>query len=65
MWPNFVFSQPTNWDNFSEQDHSVPQYIKIDSRNKESQMKHMMNKTQEVRVDKELEDDSDSGQYAK
>ena len=65
MWPNFVFSQPTNWDNFSEQDRSVPQYIKIDSRNKESQMKHMMNKTQEVRVDKELEDDSDYGQSAK
>ena len=65
MWPNFVFSQPTNWDNFSEEDNSVPQYIKIDSRNKESQMKHMMNKTQEVRGDKEFEDDTDYGQSAK
>ena len=65
MWPNFVFSQPINWDNFSEEDNSVPQYIKIDSRNKESQMKHMMYKTQEVRGDKEYEDDTDYGQSAK
>ena len=62
---NFVFSQPTNWDNFSVEDHSLPQYIKIDSRSQESQRKHIINKTQEVRGDEEFEDDSDYGQSAK
>ena len=63
---NFVFSKQTNWDNFfSVEDHILPQYIKIDSRIQESQRKHIINKTQEVRRDEEFEDDSDYGQSAK
>ena len=64
-WSNFVFAQPTNLGNFSEEDHSLPQYIEIHSRSQESQRKHMINKTQEVRGDEEFEDDSNYGKSAK
>ena len=50
---------------FSVEDHSLSQYIKIDPRSQESQRKHIINKTQEVRGDEEFEADSDYGQFAK
>ena len=53
---NFVFSQLINWSNFSDEDEN-------DSRGQRSQRKHMTNKTQEVRVDKEFENDSENDKF--
>ena len=50
---------------FSEEDHSIPQYIEIDPRSHELQRKHIINKTQDVRGDEEFEDYSDYGKSAK
>ena len=49
MWwkikqPNFVFAQPTNWDNFSDEDDSESQDIENGSTSQGSQRKHTINK---------------------
>ena len=41
------------------------QDIENSSRSQGSQMKHMINKAQELKVDEEFEDDSDYGQSVK
>ena len=61
----FAFAQPTNWDNFSDEDGSESQEDENDSRNQISQRKHLINKTQEVWVNKEFEDDFDNSQSVK
>ena len=60
--PNFEFAQPTNWDNFWDKDDSESQNIENDSISQRSKRKYKINKTQEVKVDEKLDDDSD---YAK
>ena len=57
----FAFAQPTNWDNFSYEDNSESQEDENDSRSQVSQRQHMINKTQEVWVNEEFEDDSENG----
>ena len=57
----FAFAQPTNRDNFLYEDHSESQEDENDSRSQVSQKQHMINKTQEVWVNEEFEDDSESG----
>ena len=61
----FAFAQPTNWDNFSDEDDSESQEGENDSRSQVSQRKHLINKTQEVWVNKEFEDDLDNSQSVK
>ena len=61
----FAFAQPTNWDNFSDEDDSESQEDENDSRSQVSQRKHLINKTQEVWVNKEFEDDLDNSQSVK
>ena len=61
----FAFAQPTNWDNFSDEDDSESQEDENDSRSQISQRKHLINKTQEVWVNKEFEDDLDNSQSVK
>ena len=50
----FAFAQPTNWDNFSDEDDSESQEDENDSRSQASQREHLINKTQEVWVMKNL-----------
>ena len=57
----FAFAQPTNWDNFSYEDNSESQEDENDSRSQVSQRQHMINKTQEVWINEEFEDDSKNG----
>ena len=57
---NFVFAQPTNWDNFSDEDNSESQEDENDSKKQVSQREYLINKTQEVCVNKEFEDDSEN-----
>ena len=47
---NFAFAQPTNWDNFSDEDSSQSQEDENDSRSQVSLREQMINKTQEVWV---------------
>ena len=61
----FAFAQPTNWDNFSDEDDSESQEDENDSRSQVSQRKHLINKTQEVWVNEKFEDDLDNSQYVK
>ena len=61
----FAFAQPTNYDKFSDEDDSESQEDKNDSRSQVSQRKHPINKTQEVWVNKEFEDDLDNSQSVK
>ena len=61
----FAFAQPTNWDNFSDEDDSESQEDENDSRSQVSQRKHLINKTQEVWGNKEFEDDLDNSQSVK
>ena len=61
----FAFAQPTNKDNFSDEDDSEYQEDENDSRSQVSQRKHLINKTQEVWVNKEFEDDLDNSQSVK
>ena len=48
----FAFAQPTNWDNFSNENDSESQEDENDSRSQVLQREHMINKTQEVWVNK-------------
>ena len=48
----FAFAQPTNWDNFSNENESEFQEDENDSRSQVLQREHMINKTQEVWVNK-------------
>ena len=57
----FAFAQPTNWDNFSYEDNSESQEDENDLRSLVSQRQQMINKTQEVWVSEEFEDDSENG----
>ena len=61
----FAFAQPTNLDNFSNEDDSESQEDENDSRSQVSQRKHLINKTQEVWVNKEFENDLDNSQSVK
>ena len=61
----FAFSQPTNWDNFSDEDDSESQEDKNDSRSQVSQREHLINKTKEVWVNEEFENDLDNNQSVK
>ena len=58
-------TQPTNWDNFSYEDDSESQEDENDSRSQVSLRKHLINKTQEVWVNEEFEDDLDNSQSVK
>ena len=42
---NFVFAQPTNLDQFSDEDYLESQDIENSSKSQGSQMKHMINKS--------------------
>ena len=53
----FAFAQPTNWDNFSDEDDSESQEDENDSRSQVSQREHLINKTQKVWINEEFEDD--------
>ena len=46
----FAFAQPTNWDNFLDEDDSESQEDENDSRSQVSQREHLINKWQEVWV---------------
>ena len=62
----FAFAQPTNWDNFfSDEDDSESQEVENDSRSQVSQREHLINKTQDVWVNEEFEDDLDNSQSVK
>ena len=61
----FAFAQPTNWDNFSDEDDSKSQENENDSRSHISQRKHLINKTQEVWGNKEFENDLVNSQSVK
>ena len=61
----FAFAQPTSWDNFSYEDNSESQEDENGSRSQVSQRQHMINKTQEVLVNEEFEDDSENGKSIK
>ena len=61
----FAFAQPTNWDNFSDEDDSESQEDENDSRSQVSQREYLINKTQEVWVNEEFEDDLDNSQSVK
>ena len=50
---------------FSDEDDSESQEDENDSRSQVSQRKHLINKTQEVWVNKEFEDDLDNSQSVK
>ena len=54
---NILFTQSTNWNNFSNEIDLKSQDIENDSRIQESQRKHLINKTQKVNVDEEFEYD--------
>ena len=54
----FAFAQPTNSNNFSDEDDSESQENENNSWSQVSQRQHMINKTQEVWVNKEFKDDS-------
>ena len=56
---NFAFAQPTNWDNFLD-----VKWLRI-SGSQVSQMENMINKIQELWVNKEFEDDLDNNQSVK
>ena len=61
----FAFEQPTNWDNFTEEDGSESQENENNSRSLVSQREHMINNTQVVSVNEEFEDDSENGKFIK
>ena len=61
----FAFAQPTNLDKFSDEDDSESQEDENYSRSQVSQRKHLINKTQEVWINKEFEDDLDNSQSVK
>ena len=61
----FAFAQPTNWDNFSDEDDSESQEDENDLRSQVSQREHLINKAQEVWVNEEFEDDLDNSQSVK
>ena len=62
----FAFAQPTNWDKFfSDEVDSKSQEDENDSRIQVSQREHLINKTQEVQVNVEFEDDLDNSQSVK
>ena len=62
----FAFAQPTNCDNFFSDDvDSESQEDENDSRSQVSQKEHLINKTQEVWVNEEFEDDLDNSQSVK
>ena len=61
----FAFAQPTNWDNFSDEDDSESQEDENDWRSQVSQREHLINKAQELWVNEEFEDDLDNSQSVK
>ena len=61
----FAFAQPTNWDDFSDEDDSEFQEDENDSRSQVSQREHLINKTQKVWVNEKFENDLDNSQSVK
>ena len=62
---NFTFAQPTNRNDFSDKDDSEFQEEENDSRSQVSHREYMINKTKEVWVNEEFENDSENGKSIK